>query len=261
MTMFIVQSVLLIAVAFGLGCLFGCWLKGRMAVHPRHSGAAAAVTHEGAAKTSTASELAAPRPHYEPATTPQPATALTSDPETVAEPPAPAQEPKPEGQSAPIKKPVRARTAKPATAKPATGKPTRKGDAAESRPVKAGTKASKAGKAGSVAPARAKPSAKAGSAVPDTPDNLKLIKGIGPAIETKLQAAGITRFAQIAAWTKKQQAEFAEQLSFSGRVEREEWVRQAKVLAKGEKTEFSKRVAKGEVASSKGTKPRGGAKK
>jgi predicted MFS family arabinose efflux permease len=34
MTMFIVQTVLLIAVAFGLGCLFGCWLKGRMAVHP-----------------------------------------------------------------------------------------------------------------------------------------------------------------------------------------------------------------------------------
>lgn len=256
MTMFIVQSVLLIAVAFGLGCLFGCWLKGRMAVHPRHSGAAAAVTHEGAAKTSTASELAAPRPHYEPATTPQQATALTSDPETVAEPPAPAQEPKPEGQSAPIKKPVRARTAK-----PATGKPTRKDDAAESKPVKAKAKASKAGKAGSVAPARAKPSAKAGSSVPDTPDNLKLIKGIGPAIETKLQAAGITSFAQIAAWTKKQQAEFAEQLSFSGRIEREEWVRQAKVLAKGEKTEFSKRVAKGEVASSKGAKPRGRAKK
>ncbi|MBV6651365.1 MAG: hypothetical protein KI789_16705 [Hoeflea sp.] len=258
MTMFIVQSVLLIAVAFGLGCLFGCWLKGRMTVHPRHSGAAAAVTHEGAAKTSTASELAAPRPHYEPATTPQPSTALTSDPETVAEPPAPAQEPKPEGQSAPTKQPARARTAKPATAKPATGKRTRKGDATESKPVKA--KASKAGKAGSNAPTRAKPSAKAGSAVPDTPDNLKLIKGIGPAIETKLQAAGITRFAQIAAWTKKEQAEFAEQLSFSGRIEREEWVRQAKVLAKGEKTEFSKRVAKGEVASSKG-KPRGGGQK
>ncbi|GAB5460204.1 hypothetical protein [Hoeflea alexandrii] len=260
MTMFIVQSVLLIAVAFGLGCLFGCWLKGRMTVHPRHSGAAAAVTHEGAAKTSTASELAAPRPHYEPATTPQPATALTSDPETVAAPPAPAQEPKPEGQSAPTKKPARARTAKPATTKPATGKRIRKGDATESKPVKAKAKASKAGKAGSDASARAKPSATAGSAVPDTPDNLKLIKGIGPAIETKLQAAGITRFAQIAAWTKKEQAEFAEQLSFSGRIEREEWVRQAKVLAKGEKTEFSKRVAKGEVASSKG-KPRGGGQK
>lgn len=261
MTMFIVQSVLLIAVAFGLGCLFGCWLKGRMAVHPRQSGAAAAVTHEGAAKTSTASELAAPRPHYEPATTPQPATALTSNPETVAEPPAPAQEPKPGGQSAPTKKPVRARTAKPATAKPAAGKRTRKEDATASKPAKAGAKASKAGKAGSDAPAKAKPSASASSAAPEMPDNLKLIKGIGPAIETKLKAAGIIRFAQIAAWTKKEQAEFAEQLSFAGRIEREEWVRQAKVLAKGGKTDFSRRVAKGEVASSKGTKPKGDPKK
>jgi predicted flap endonuclease-1-like 5' DNA nuclease len=262
MTMFIVQTVLLIAVAFGLGCLFGCWLKGRMAVHPRHSGAAAAVTHEGAAKTSTASELAAPRPHYEPATTPQTATALTSDPEAAAEPPALAQEPKPEGQGTqPGKKPARSRTAKSAAAKPAAGKRTRKDGATESKPLKAGPKASKAGKAGSDAAAKAKPSATAGSAAPETPDNLKLIKGIGPTIETKLKAAGITRFAQIAAWTKKEQAEFAEQLSFAGRIEREEWVRQAKVLAKGGKTDFSRRVAKGEVASSKGTKPKGGAKK
>lgn len=259
--MFIVQTVLFIAVAFGLGCLFGCWLKSRTAVHPRHSGAAAAVTHEGAAKTTTASELAAPRPHYEPATTPQPATVLTADPKTVAEPPVPGQEPKPEGESAPTKKPTRSKTAKPATAKPAAGERTQKDGATENKPVKAGAKASKAGRARGDVAAKARPSAKAVSAVPETPDNLKLIKGIGPAIETKLQAAGITRFAQIAAWTKKEQAEFAEQLSFAGRIEREEWVRQAKLLAKGQNTEFSKRVAKGEVASSKATKPKGGAKK
>ena len=85
------------------------------------------------------------------------------------------------------------------------------------------------------------------------PDNLKKIKGVGPQLEAKLNAIGVTSFAQIAKWTKKQQAEFSEQLSFPGRIERDDWVAQAKVLAKGGDTEFSKRVAKGDVASSKGS--------
>ena len=89
------------------------------------------------------------------------------------------------------------------------------------------------------------------------PDNLKQIKGVGPGIEAKLNAAGVNSFAQIASWTKKEQADFAEQLSFAGRIEREDWVSQAKVLAKGGTTEFSKRVAKGEVPSSPARKPRG----
>ena len=94
------------------------------------------------------------------------------------------------------------------------------------------------------------PAAKAKPVAADVPDNLKQIKGVGPTIEAKLNAAGINSFAQIAAWTKKEQAEFSEQLSFAGRIEREDWVSQAKLLAKGGATEFSKRVAKGEVASS-----------
>lgn len=69
-------------------------------------------------------------------------------------------------------------------------------------------------------------------------------------IEDKLNAAGITSFAQIAAWKKAEQVAFSEQLNFSGRIEREDWVAQAKILAKGGATEFSKRVARGEVDSS-----------
>ncbi|MCY0095806.1 hypothetical protein [Hoeflea ulvae] len=109
-------------------------------------------------------------------------------------------------------------------------------------------------------PAEAKPKpAKVRSKAAATADDLKKIKGIGPTIEAKLNAAGINSFAQIAAWSTQEQADFAEQLSFAGRIEREDWVNQAKLLASGEATEFSRRVAKGEVASS-AAKPRRGSK-
>ena len=78
------------------------------------------------------------------------------------------------------------------------------------------------------APAAETATAPAGS------DDLKQIKGIGRQIEAKLNGAGITRYEQIAGWTKKDIAEFGEKLSFSGRIEREDWVGQAKKLAGGE---------------------------
>jgi large subunit ribosomal protein L21 len=62
-------------------------------------------------------------------------------------------------------------------------------------------------------------------------DDLKQLSGVGPAIEKKLHAAGITTFAQIAAWTDEDVARFDEELSFKGRIEREGWIAQAKDLA------------------------------
>jgi len=64
-------------------------------------------------------------------------------------------------------------------------------------------------------------------------DDLKQLSGVGPALEKKLIAAGVTSFAQIAAWTKSDVADMDEKLSFKGRIEREGWVAQAKKLAKG----------------------------
>lgn len=64
-------------------------------------------------------------------------------------------------------------------------------------------------------------------------DDLKQLSGVGPALEKKLHAAGVTTFAQIAAWGEADIAEFDEKLSFKGRIEREGWVEQAKELAKG----------------------------
>lgn len=76
--------------------------------------------------------------------------------------------------------------------------------------------------------------AKKAKAAPAATDDLKQLSGVGPVLEKKLIAAGITTFAQIASWSDKDVAEFDEKLDFKGRIEREGWVEQAKKLAKGE---------------------------
>ena len=78
---------------------------------------------------------------------------------------------------------------------------------------------------------KAKTEAKAAPAADAAADDLKKLSGVGPALEKKLLAAGVTTFAQIAAWTEADIAEFDEKLSFKGRIEREGWVEQAKALA------------------------------
>lgn len=84
-------------------------------------------------------------------------------------------------------------------------------------------------------------------------DDLKRISGIGPQNEAKLNSIGVRTFAEIAGWSAEQQKEIGERLSFPGRIERENWVAQAKMLAEGGTTEFSSRVDRREVESSTGT--------
>lgn len=74
------------------------------------------------------------------------------------------------------------------------------------------------------------------------PDDLKLLKGVGPKLEQKLHANGVTSFAQIADWGPAEIADMDDKLSFKGRIERDGWVDQAKTLASGGETEFSKRA-------------------
>lgn len=78
------------------------------------------------------------------------------------------------------------------------------------------------------APKKAAPKA----AAVEGADDLKKLSGVGPALEKKLLEAGVTTFAQIAAWGEAEIAEFDEKLSFKGRIEREGWVAQAAELAK-----------------------------
>ena len=64
-------------------------------------------------------------------------------------------------------------------------------------------------------------------------DDLTRISGVGPVIVKKLNGEGVTTFAQIAAWSDADVDAIEEKLSFKGRVGREEWIKQAKELAKG----------------------------
>ncbi|HOV03174.1 MAG TPA: NADH-quinone oxidoreductase subunit NuoE [Kaistiaceae bacterium] len=81
-------------------------------------------------------------------------------------------------------------------------------------------------------------------------DDLKRIRGIGKVNEAKLADLGIFHFRQIAAWTRAEIRWVGTYLAFAGRIDREDWVGQAKVLAEGGDTEFSKRVDAGDVPSS-----------
>jgi len=80
------------------------------------------------------------------------------------------------------------------------------------------------------------------------PDDLKKIKGVGPKLENMLHGMGFYHFDQIAAWTSAEVAWVDENLEgFKGRVSRDDWVEQAKLLASGGETEFSKKVEGGDV--------------
>ena len=75
----------------------------------------------------------------------------------------------------------------------------------------------------------AKPAApKAGKAAAG--GDLKKLSGVGPALEKKLIAAGVTALEQVAAWTQADVTKIDEELSFKGRIEREGWIAQAKEL-------------------------------
>lgn len=110
-------------------------------------------------------------------------------------------------------------------------KPSKKAAAkkADSTP-KAETKAAPKKEAASTKE-EAKSEAAAFTAPEGEPDDLKKISGVGPALEKKLHAAGVTQFAQIAAFSKEDIAKLDDTLNFKGRIERDDWLGQAKALA------------------------------
>jgi predicted flap endonuclease-1-like 5' DNA nuclease len=78
-------------------------------------------------------------------------------------------------------------------------------------------------------------------AAPVKPDNLRRMIGIGPVNEKKLNGLGIRTFAQIAAWTAADIKRVEAVLEFDGRIDREHWIEQAKLLAAGDEKEFLRR--------------------
>ena len=261
MTYLIIQTILLIAVAFILGAILGCLLRRFFAADSEPAtttasaaavGGAAAV---GAATTRTARAPhvpTAPVPEVEPTVVPQPietvaepaATPVVAEPRTVPVPPAPADADVPE--EVPVAEP----SVPPAALVGAAGLV---GGTVTDDEKPAPAKAKKAPAKPPRKPSKPKTPIASAASTGAEPDNLKLIRGIGPQNEGRLNGIGIDRFAQIAAWTKKDQREMGERLAFPGRIEREEWVAQAKQLAKGKATEFSGRAGSGRVRTSTGT--------
>ncbi len=119
--------------------------------------------------------------------------------------------------------------------------------------------AAKAAKAQEISPPTPRPRKKPVEAEPDapppgkpkiapatgSPDNLRLIKGVGPKLNGLLNNLAITRFDQIAAWKAEDIAEVDRYLeSFSGRITRDAWIDQAKYLAKDDIAGFEKKYGK-----------------
>jgi predicted flap endonuclease-1-like 5' DNA nuclease len=76
-------------------------------------------------------------------------------------------------------------------------------------------------------------------------DNLQRISGIGPINEKVLHKLGIFHFDQIAAWRADEVQWVDDHLKFNGRIKREEWIRQARLLAEGKEEEFTKLYGSG----------------
>ncbi len=107
------------------------------------------------------------------------------------------------------------------------------GASVDAAPAKKAKKAAKPAKAAAPKAEAAEKPAKAKKAAKSDGDDLSTISGVGPVIVGKLHAEGVTTFAQIAAWTDADVEAIEEKLSFKGRVGREDWIAQAKELAKG----------------------------
>jgi large subunit ribosomal protein L21 len=99
------------------------------------------------------------------------------------------------------------------------------------------------------APKAEKPAKAADAAPAVDASNLSLISGVGPTIEKKLRAAGITSWNDIAAWDDAAIEKWDAELKLGGRATKEEWVEQAKELLAGK--EPRAKTDKAEKASGK----------
>ncbi|WP_422370324.1 NADH-quinone oxidoreductase subunit E [Hoeflea sp.] len=103
-----------------------------------------------------------------------------------------------------------------------------------------GAKAAAAKAAADAAPSLEDKNRPAGIAKPANPDDLKMISGVGPKIEGILHSLGIYTFEQVSKWKKAEREWVDGYLKFKGRIDREDWVKQAKALAKGGEAEYIK---------------------
>ena len=141
------------------------------------------------------------------------------------------------------------------TAKPAPKKATEK----KPEPKKTEPKTEKPKKA-EVATGVASAPKKLTGARGGKPDDLQQISGVGPKLEKTLHSLGFYHFDQIAEWTPDEVQWVDENLTFKGRIEREEWIPQCKLLAAGNMEEFTKLYGTGGLKSKKTGKSQSGSR-
>ena len=192
-----------------------------------------------------ASKTAPPKPQKAPlkkaATKAAPTKAVTLAPTKAAKPAAT----KPVAKAAPSKAAVTkvAATSSSKAAKPkfaaAPVVPLAKPKVAPKAVVKPKAAAPVTPKAAVKAKATAKPKAAAKIVIPN---NLELLKGVGPKLNTLLKTLGVTSFEQVANWSAADVADIDAKLgTFAGRISRDNWIDQSKLLVAGDVTGFEKK--------------------
>ncbi len=112
------------------------------------------------------------------------------------------------------------------------GKTTKAAPKAEAKPKKAPTADKSAEASAAAEPAKAESAELKFMDGPNgEPDDLKKISGVGPKIEDRLHELGLYHFSQIMALSTEEIAMIDEKLNFKGRIERDDWVSQAKELS------------------------------
>jgi len=76
-------------------------------------------------------------------------------------------------------------------------------------------------------------------------DEMGKLKGVGPKLVTLLKSLGIVTYAEIAAWTEADIDRVDAQLgAFAGRIRRDNWIEQAKLLADGDQAAYEAKFGK-----------------
>ncbi len=177
-----------------------------------------------------------------PTVRPTPAATVVSAPPTPSRPIEPARPP--------ATPPAAPAAATPVVSRPSTGEPAAKAPApgpvpvttVAPRPIPQDAPAKPMGVAAPAAPPIAPAPVVKADAQPQA-DDLKRIKGIDEQIEAALSLFGVTRYAQIAAWRPEDVARLSNALKFNVRIEQENWIEQAQILARGEETAFSRQLS------------------
>ncbi len=174
-------------------------------------------------------ETPAPKVELPPVVTAPVAAPLMAAPEPVIAKPAPVKA-KAAAPKVATKAPVKPKVAAPKVATPK----------AKTAPVKVA--AVPAPKAEPKVKATPKPAVKKAAPKPKIPDNLELLKGVGPKLNALLKSLGVTTFEQVANWKAADIADIDSKLgNFAGRIGRDNWVDQAKLLVKGDIAGFEKK--------------------